>query len=86
MTCEVLEDEEDLDPVNLEMLLAKSGATRVVCEYNGMWMITDFYAAMPESWAVYQEYCFADARTIIGLQCRDMRQLTFDKLQEPANS
>ena len=80
VTCEVLEDEEDLNPVNLEMLLAKSGATRVVCEYNGMWMITDFYAAMPESWAFYQEYCFADARTIMGYNA-NMRQLTFDKLQ-----
>ena len=70
VTCEVLEDEEDLNPVNLEMLLAKSGATRVVCEYNGMWMITDFYAAMPESWAVYQESALHDAPHLHQLQCQ----------------
>lgn len=80
VVCRTIEDEDDLTPENLENLRKEANATRVVCEYNGMWLLDRFYSAMPEQWAVYQEFFFADARSILTYNA-NMRQLTFDKLQ-----
>ena len=55
-------------------------ADRAVVEYNGMWMLDDLYNAMPDEWAVYQEFMFADANTFLTYNA-NMRQLTFDKLK-----
>ena len=49
---EALEDPSELTPSNLERLQRKHAAERVVVEYNGMWMLDDFYRNMPESWLV----------------------------------
>ena len=80
MVCRTIEDEEDLTPETLAGFLKEAKATRVVCEYNGMWLLDKFYSSVPENWAVYQEMFFADARTILTYN-NNMRQLTFDKLQ-----
>lgn len=80
VTCRIVEDAEELTPEHLSKLLKETGSQRVVCEYNGMWLLDRFYGAMPESWAVYQEFFFADARSILTYNA-NMRQLTFDKLQ-----
>ena len=78
--CRVVEEQEDLTPANLSKWLAEAKASRVVCEYNGMWLLQTLYDNMPEGWMVYQEFFFADARTILNYNA-NMRQLTFDKLQ-----
>lgn len=80
VVCRTVDSEDELTPENLASYLKEAKATRVVCEYNGMWLLDRFYSAMPESWAVYQEFFFADARSIMTYNA-NMRQLTFDKLQ-----
>ncbi len=80
VVCKVVEEQEDLTAANLSKWLAEAKAVRVVCEYNGMWLLQDLYNALPDGWMVYQEFFFADARTILNYNA-NMRQLTFDKLQ-----
>lgn len=80
VVCRVVEEQEDLTAANLSKWLKEANAVRVVCEYNGMWLLQTLYDNMPENWMVYQEFFFADARTILNYNA-NMRQLTFDKLQ-----
>lgn len=80
VSCRVIDDAEELTPERLSQMLKETKSQRVVCEYNGMWLLDRFYSAMPENWAVYQEFFFADARSILTYNA-NMRQLTFDKLQ-----
>lgn len=80
VVCRIVEEQEDLTPGNLTKWLEETGAVRVVCEYNGMWLLETLYNALPEGWTVYQEFFFADARSILNYNA-NMRQLTFDKLQ-----
>lgn len=80
VTCRILEEQSELTTERLTQLQKEAGAERVLCEFNGMWMLDDFYNAMPPSWRVFQEVFFADAGTILTYNA-NMRQLTFDKLQ-----
>ena len=57
----VIEEQDDFNEANLADILSRSGATRVVLEYNGMWTIQDMFERMPIDWAVYQAMCFVDA-------------------------
>ena len=75
-----VEDAEDLTEENLRRWFLEANAERVLVEYNGMWLLDDFYMNMPERWAVYQEFMFADARTFINYN-NNMRQLVYDKLK-----
>lgn len=52
----------------------------MVVEFNGMWMLDALYQNMPESWIVYQEFLFADARTFLTYNA-NMRGLVVDKLK-----
>ena len=45
-----------------------------------MWMLDDLYQALPEMWMVYQEFFFADARSILSYNA-NMRNLVYDKLK-----
>lgn len=76
----VVEALEQLTKAQLEKWLSETGSVRVVIEYNGMWMLDQLYAAMPESWMVYQEFMFADATTFLSYNS-NMRQLVYDKLK-----
>ncbi len=78
--CRTIEEQEDLTEATLDKLQQETDVERVLCEFNGMWMLDNFYRAMPEAWKVYQEIFFADADTILSYNA-NMRQLTFDKLQ-----
>ena len=75
-----LEDKSELTRENLEDAAIKSGAERVLIEYNGMWMLDELYAALPEGWVVYQEMMFADANTFENYNA-NMRSLVGDKLK-----
>lgn len=75
-----VEDEEELTPENLAAYQSDCNASRVVVEYNGMWMLDTFYQAMPEGWQVYQEFMFADATTFLNYNT-NMRGLVVDKLK-----
>ena len=77
-----LDDEEDLTEEYLKGLEEKYRFERIIVEYNGMWLLDNFYAAMPENWRVYQEMSFADSRTYLTYN-NNMRNLTVDKLKSP---
>ena len=76
----VLEDPSELTPEHLATLARETDAERIVIEYNGMWLLDTLYTALPEGWMVYQEFFFADARTILQYNS-NMRQLVYDKLK-----
>lgn len=75
-----LESVEELTLENLENLTEKHNVDRVVVEYNGTWMLQQFFDAMPESWVINQIMTFFDATTFLNYN-KNMRQLVFDKIQ-----
>lgn len=77
---EIIEEKEDLKAEHLDSLRKKHRVERVVVEYNGMWLLQEFFDAMPKDWVVYQEVTFFDAGTFLQYN-RNMRSLVFDKLK-----
>lgn len=75
----VIEEKEDFNENNLKKILAETGATRVVLEYNGMWTINDLFENLPMEWAVYQAMCFVDSGTFLNYNA-NMRSLVVDKI------
>ncbi len=75
-----LESADELTLENLERLTEKYGAQRVIVEYNGAWLLQQFFDAMPESWVINQMMTFFDANTFLNYN-KNMRQLVFDKVQ-----
>ena len=73
------EREDDLVADRLIARQKRAGADVIVIEYNGMWTLDKLYAALPESFIVYQEIFIADSTTI-GSYNANMRQLVVDKL------
>lgn len=71
---------DQMTPERLKQFADEANADRVVAEYNGMWLLNDFYASMPEGWLVYQEVMFADSTTFETYNS-NMRSLVVDKLQ-----
>ncbi len=76
----VIEDKEQLNEAYLSQLQLKYNAERVVVEYNGMWLLDDFFNAMPEGWMVNQIMTFFDATSFLNYNA-NMRQFVFDKIQ-----
>ncbi len=79
VTVQILDSEEEINEENLTRIAMKAQAKKVIVEYNGMWMINDFYQRMPDNWIVYQELMFADATTFLSYNA-NMRNLVYDKL------
>ena len=77
---EPIEDPSELTPKHMSELQLKHKVERVIVEYNGMWMLDEFYKAMPKEWIVYQELVFFNAETFLTYN-KNMRQLVYDKLQ-----
>lgn len=75
-----LESADELTVENLERLTRKYDVRRVVVEYNGTWLLQQFFDAMPESWVINQMMTFFDAGTFLNYNA-NMRQLVFDKVQ-----
>ena len=76
---ETIETPDDLNEGTLVYLTRKHRAQRVVVEYNGTWLLQQFFDAMPESWVINQMMTFFDAATFISYN-KNMRQLVFDKI------
>lgn len=76
---EVIDDQDAVTTQELDALLKKHSAERVVVELNGMKLIGDFYQKIPSDWQIAQEVMFADASTIMGYN-QNMRSLVVDKL------
>ena len=77
----VLDEKDQLTEAYLTELQLKYGAERVVVEYNGTWLLEDFFNAMPEGWMINQIMTFFDSNTFLNYNA-NMRQLTFDKIQD----
>ncbi len=75
-----LESAAELTEENLSAITEKYQAERVIVEYNGTWMLQQFFDAMPESWVINQMMTFFDANTFLNYNA-NMRQLVFDKIQ-----
>ncbi len=75
-----IESAEELTQENLQRITEKYSAQRVVVEYNGAWLLQQFFDAMPESWIINQIMTFFDSATFLNYN-RNMRQLVFDKMQ-----
>lgn len=75
----LLEEKEQLTEAYLRELQCKYRAERVVVEYNGTWLLDDFFNAMPEGWMINQMMTFFDSTTFLNYNT-NMRQLTFDKI------
>ena len=60
VTVATLEDESEFNEANLMRLAAKAKAKKVIVEYNGMWLLNDFYEKIPQNWVIYQEMMFAE--------------------------
>ena len=76
----VLEDKSQLTEEYLTDLQLRYDIERVVVEYNGTWLLEDFFAAMPEGWFINQVMTFFDSTTFINYNA-NMRQFVFDKIQ-----
>ena len=72
---------EALTEANLSKWADESQCERVMVEYNGMWMIQNFYDEMPEGWIPYQNMLFIDGRTFLNYNA-NMRSLVVDKLKD----
>lgn len=78
---ELIDDPEDLNRDYLTLLYKKHRIDRVIIEYNGMWLLSQLYAALPADWFIFQNMMFADAKTFLTYNA-NMRQLMVDKLQD----
>ncbi|MBQ7124939.1 MAG: TIGR03943 family protein [Clostridia bacterium] len=76
---EVISSKNQLNPDKLAALQRKHKATRVIIEYNGMWLLTELFSAMPENWVIYQVIMFADSETFTVYNA-NMRNLMVDKI------
>ncbi len=63
----------------LQALVKKCRAQRVVAELNGMQLVGDLYTRFPENWVIAQEVMFADSTTFQAYNA-NMRNLVMDKL------
>lgn len=73
------EEVDRITPDRLDAMKKRAKADVVLVEYNGMWMLDNFYTALPEDWQVFQEIFIADSTTILSYN-QNMRQLVVDKL------
>ena len=58
---EIIEDEDDFNPVKLMELEQKYRPERIIIEYNGMWSMKDM--VLPKHWSVEQQITNIDARS-----------------------
>jgi hypothetical protein len=80
ITVHSIEERSKITPDRLAALGKRSGAERVMVEYNGMWELDTLYNNLPDGWFVCQEVMIADATTYLAYNT-NMRQQTVDKLQ-----
>lgn len=64
---------------NLNAWVKQNRCSRVIVEYNGMWLLAALFENMPKNWVIYQEFMFADANTFLTYNA-NMRSLVVDKL------
>ena len=80
VTLVTLERIEQVNPDKLAALVNKYRPSRILVEYNGMWLLDALYNALPKNCMVYQEIFLADAASFLSYNA-NMRTLVVDKLQ-----
>lgn len=75
---EYVDREDSLSQPMLTELCRRTGAKRVMVEYNGMWKNASFFSAMPKDFMIYQEICFVDSTTFL-MYNQNMRAQVVDK-------
>ncbi|MBQ4370861.1 MAG: GTPase, partial [Firmicutes bacterium] len=75
-----LDEESGLTEARMQELEDELEFERVMVEYNGMWNIDSFFAALPPRWMVAQEFSFADFN-LFQTYNLNMRQQTYDKMK-----
>lgn len=75
-----IESEAELTRKTLAAALKANQCSRVLIEYNGMWLLDQLFNALPDDWYIAQEFMFADANTILTFNA-NMRNLVGDKLR-----
>mgnify|MGYP001040342668 FL=1 len=81
VTVVTVEDLEELTPQFLLEQQKKCRAVQVIVEFNGMWLMQDFYVnAMPQSWQLYQIIALCDASSF-DLYAKNMASLMMEKLR-----
>ena len=76
-----IEDKSELTEANLYKMISETRSERVLVEYNGLWMIQDFYDSLPDGWLPYQNMLFFDGRSFLNYNA-NMRSLVVDKLKD----
>ena len=61
-----LESAAELTEENLKRISEKYDTQRVIVEYNGTWLLQQFFDAMPENWVINQMMTFFDANTFLN--------------------
>ncbi|MBE6002384.1 MAG: GTPase, partial [Sarcina sp.] len=78
---EVIADKEDFTPQKLATLDMLHKPDRVLVEYNGMWLVSDFEKMeLPKGWSIEQEITIADARTY-QVYINNMKSLFMDMVR-----
>ena len=78
---EVIEDEEDLTPQRLAAMDIIHQPERVVIEYNGMWLVSNFEKMqLPKGWGVEQQITCVDGSTF-QMYMANMKSLFMDMIR-----
>ena len=77
---EKIDDPNQITEKSLLNLQEKYNPTRVIVEFNGMWLLKDFFDVLPENWILVQVMTFVYSPTFLAYN-QNMRNLVFDKLQ-----
>ncbi len=81
VTVVTVDDPHQLTPAFLKEQQRKCRAVQVVVEFNGMWLIQDFYVnAMPQDWNLYQIIVTAEGPTF-EMYMKNMASLMSEKLR-----
>lgn len=75
----LIDSKDEMNIPNLARMAYETRAERVVVEYNGMWLVNEFFQNMPDNWTIAQVMFFADATTFLNYNA-NMRSLVVDKL------
>ncbi len=76
---ETIDGEAELTAEKLDDIEKRLRPDRVMCEYNGMFLVQKLFDALPENWQVVQSFMFVDSSTFLSYN-GNMRQLVYDKL------
>lgn len=80
VSVETLDEEGILTELLLKQMERQYKPTRIMVEYNGMWMLDSFFQALPENWAIAGETLFIDSTTFAQYNA-NLRQHMFNKLR-----